>query len=150
MGQTLTNILLHVVFATKNRAKDLDTNLRPRVHAYLTKILQNRGARVYAVDGGLEHVHLLFRQPNDRSVADLIRDVKANSSRWIHHEFPRRDFAWQSGYSAFSVSFSNLDAVYQYIVEQEDDHRRITFEEELTGLHKKNELEFDERYLWTG
>ena len=75
--------------------------------------------------------------------------MKANSSRWIHEQFPqKRHFAWQRGYSAFSVSHSNLDSVYQYIVNQEEHHRRQSFEDELLSLLKKNELEFEEKYLW--
>ena len=116
---------------------------------YIAKIFQNRGCRVYLVNGGLEHVHVLFRQPAERATSDLLRDVKANSSRWIHEQFPqKRHFAWQRGYSAFSVSHSNLDSVYQYIVNQEEHHRRQSFEDELLSLLKKNELEFEEKYLW--
>ena len=149
MAQTLTNIILHVVFSTKNRAKDLDHNLRGRLWPYISKILQNRGGRVYLVNGGLEHVHLLFRQPADRATSDLLRDVKANASRWIHKQFPqKRHFAWQRGYSAFSVSHSHLDGVYQYVASQEEHHRRQSFEDELLSLLKKNELEFEEKYLW--
>jgi putative transposase len=79
-----------------------------------------------------------------------MRDAKAFSSKWIHKEFPNmRNFAWQRGYSGFSVSYSNLDEVYRYIENQEDHHRSRSFQEELVSLLKKNELDYDEKYLWS-
>ena len=150
MAQTLTNINLHVVFSTKDRARTLDQKIRPRLCSYIAKTLENRGAHVYMVNGGLDHLHLLYQQPVDQAISDLVRDVKSSSSRWIHETFPRqRSFAWQRGYSAFSVSRSKLDAVYRYVARQEEHHRRVTFEDELVSLLKKHELEFNEKYLWT-
>jgi len=150
MAETLTNVLLHAVFSTKGRSKVLDDAVRRRLWPYLTKLLQNRGCRVYTVNGGLEHVHVVFRQPTDRATAELLRDLKTNSSKWIRESFPdRRDFAWQRGYAGFSVSYSNLEAVCKYVDDQELHHRRHSFEDELIGLLKKNELHFDEKYLWS-
>ena len=148
MGHTLTNVLVHVVFATKNREKTLTAAIRERLHAYLAQVANNQGARTYLVNGGLEHVHLLLRVPARRPLSDLVRDLKSNSSGWLHRELSP-NFSWQRGYSAFSVSHSNLRAVYEYIRNQEDHHRRHTYEEELTSLLKRNELEYDERYLWS-
>ena len=149
MAQTLTNFIVHVIFSTKNRSKDLSVDIRPRLYSYLTKILQNRGCRVYTINGGLDHVHALLRLPADKSPAELMRDAKAYSSKWIHREFPdKRDFAWQRGYAGFGVSYSNLDEVYRYIENQEDHHRSRSFEDELVSLLKRNELEYDENYLW--
>ena len=148
MGHTLTNVLVHVVFATKNREKTLTAAIRERLHAYLAQVANNQGARTYLVNGGLEHVHLLLRLPARRPLSDLVRDLKSNSSGWLRRELSP-NFSWQRGYSAFSVSYSNLGAVYEYIRDQEGHHRRHTYEEELTSLLKRNELEFDERYLWS-
>ena len=148
MSHTLTNVLVHVVFSTKNREKALTAAIREDLHAYLAQVAANKGARVYVVNGGLEHVHMLLRVPARTAVADLIRDIKANSSSWLRRELSPH-FAWQRGYSAFSVSHSQLSAVYQYIRNQEDHHRRHTFEAELISLLKRNEIEFDERYLWS-
>jgi REP element-mobilizing transposase RayT len=148
MGHTLTNVLVHVVFATKNREKILTAAIRERLHAYLAQVAINQGARAYLVNGALEHVHLLLRLPARRPLADLVRDLKSNCSGWLRRELSP-NFSWQRGYSAFSVSHSNLSAVYEYIRNQEDHHRRHTYEEELTSLLKLNELEYDERYLWS-
>ena len=148
MGHTLTNVLVHVVFATKNREKTLTAAIRERLHAYLAQVANNQGARTYLVNGGLEHVHLLLRLPARRPLSDLVRDLKSNSSGWLRRELSP-NFSWQRGYSAFSVSHSNLSAVDEYIRNQEDHHRRHSYEEELTSLLKRNELEYDEGYLWS-
>ncbi len=146
MGHTLTNVLVHVVFATKNREKTLTAAIRERLHAYLAQVANNQGAKTYLVNGGLEHIHLLLRLPAKRPLSDLVRDLKANSSGWLRRELSP-DFSWQRGYSAFSVSHSNLSSVYEYIRTQEDHHRCHTYEEELISLLKRNELEYDDRYL---
>ena len=148
MGHTLTNVLVHVEFATENREKTLTAAIRERLHAYLAHVANNQGARTYLVNGGLEHVHMLLRLPARRPLADLVRDLKSNSSGWLRRELAP-NFSWQRGYSAFSVSHSHLSAVYEYIRTQEDHHRRHTYEEELTSLLKRNELEYDDRYLWS-
>jgi hypothetical protein len=91
---------------------------------------------------------MLLRLPARRPLADLVRDLKSNSSGWLRRELAP-NFSWQRGYSAFSVSHSHLSAVYEYIRTQEDHHRRHTYEEELTSLLKRNELEYDDGYLWS-
>ena len=148
MSHTLTNVLVHVVFATKNREKSLTAAIRPRLHAYLARIIHSEGGRAFTVNGGLEHLHLLIRLPPRHSLADLMRRVKAHSSAWLREGLSPR-FAWQRGYSAFSVSHSQLRAVFDYIETQEDHHRRRSFESELTSLLKRNEIEFDEERLWS-
>ena len=148
MGHTLTNVLVHVVFSTKNREKSLTASIRKRLHAYLARAVNDEGGRAFAVNGGLEHVHLLVRLPPTVSLSDLMRKLKSNSSAWLRRGF-LPSFAWQRGYSAFSVSYSQYSSVYEYIESQEDHHRRRTFEEELTSLLKRNEIEYDERYLWS-
>ena len=150
MGQTLTNVLVHVVFSTKNRDKLLAADVRPRLHAYIAAIVAGEGGRAFAVGGGLDHIHLLARLPAKMAVSDLMRQVKANSSRWLRETFPAlRSFGWQSGYAAFSVSHSQLDAAFRYVETQEEHHRKHSFEDEFVSLLKRNELDYDERYLWT-
>jgi REP element-mobilizing transposase RayT len=148
MGHTLTNVLVHVVFATKNREKSLSAAVRKRLHAYLAQVILDEGGRALVVNGGLEHVHILLRLPAKVALSALIGRAKSNSSRWL-----RRDilpgFAWQEGYSAFSVSESQRDAVFRYLATQEERHRRQSYENELICLLKRNELEYDERYLWS-
>ena len=147
MGHTLTNVLVHVVFSTKNREKTLAAAIRNRLHAYLAGILHDEGAHAYAVNGGLEHVHLLIRIRPTHTLADLMRKLKSHSSAFIRRE-SNPHFRWQRGYSAFSVSHSQFATVRDYINTQEDHHRRISFESEFISLLKLNEIEFDETHLW--
>jgi REP element-mobilizing transposase RayT len=147
LSHTFANVLVHVVFATKNREKRLTAAVRDRLHAYLASVVKAEGGCVYTVNGGLEHVHLLLRLAPSRSLSDLMRLVKTNSSRWMRQELDPH-FGWQRGYSAFSVSHSQFAAVHGYIAKQEEHHRRRTFEEELVSLLKKNEIAFEEKYLW--
>ncbi len=147
MSHTLTNVVVHVVFATKNREKTLTAAIRSRLHAYLAGIVNAEGGRAYAVNGGLEHVHLLLRLPPPEALSDLLRKVKGRSSAWLRSEF-NPHFRWQEGYSAFSVSHSQLQTVCTYIDSQEDHHRRHTFDAEVTSLLKLNEIQFDEDHLW--
>lgn len=147
MSHTLTNVLVHVVFATRNREKTLTAAVRKRLHAYLARIVNAEGGRAFTVNGGLEHVHVLLRLPARSALSDLMRRLKSRSSAWLRKELSP-GFGWQRGYSAFSVSHSQLDAVYRYIETQEDHHRRRTFDEELVTLLKRNEIEFDETRLW--
>ncbi len=147
MSHTCSNVLVHVVFSTKNREKTLTAAVRKRRHAYLAKVVNDRGGTAHVVGGGLEHVHLLIRLPPRLSRADLMRRVKASSSTWVRRNFDPR-FGWQQGYSAFSVSFSQYRTVYDYIESQEEHHRRRSYETELLSLLKRNEIEYDERFLW--
>jgi REP element-mobilizing transposase RayT len=95
-------------------------------------------------------VHLLIELPADRNVADCVRVVKTNSSRWVHEKWPdRRQFSWQAGYGAFAVSASNADRVVQYIRNQEEHHRRVNYHDEFVTLLRKHGIAFDEKYLWS-
>jgi len=114
----------------------------------LAQIIVDEGARTLVINGGLEHVHILLRLPAKTALSNLVGKAKSNSSRWLRREL-LPDFHWQQGYSAFSVSQSQRDAVFRYIDEQEEHHRRPTFEDELTSLLKRSELDYDERYLWS-
>ena len=135
MGHTLTNVLVHVVFSTKNREKSLTAAVRKRLHAYIARVVNEEGGTANTVNGGLKHVHILMRLPATVTLAYLMRRIKGHSSRWLRSG-PIPGFAWQQGYSAFSVSYSRYDAVYAYIESQEDHHRRRTFEDELVSPPK--------------
>lgn len=148
MGHTLTNVLVHVVFTTKNREKFLTAAVRKRLHAYLAQVVLDEGGRTLIVNGGLDHVHILLRLPAKLALSRLIGMAKSNSSRWLRREL-MPGFGWQEGYSAFSVSQSQRDVVFRYLAGQEERHRRQTFEDELVSLLKRNEIEYDERYLWS-
>jgi REP element-mobilizing transposase RayT len=149
MAHTYVNLLVHVIFSTKDRRPHIDAELQSRLFAYTGGVLRDIGAVPMIVNGTADHVHQLVGLPSTRSIAELIRVVKANSSKWVHEEFAsRREFAWQSGYAAFSVSQSNADAVRQYITDQEEHHRTVSFEEEYVAFLKRHGIAYDERYVW--
>jgi REP element-mobilizing transposase RayT len=149
MAHTFTHLLTHIVFSTKNRAPLLDGDLKSRLFAYLGGIIRELVGQVILINGPADHVHILTTIPARISLSDFMRDLKANSSGWVHKEFPvRRNFAWQTGYGAFAVSHSNLESVKEYIRTQEEHHRQRTFKEEFTAFLKRHEIEYDDRYLW--
>lgn len=112
MGQTLTGLYVHIIYSTKDRAPELTTEIAQRTFAYLGGIARECDATAISVNGVVDHVLLLIELPPKLSVSDLVRTLKANSSKWIHETFPAANsFAWQTGYAAFSVSRSNVPAV---------------------------------------
>jgi len=112
-------------------------------------IITNQKGHLLAIGGMPDHVHLLVSLPAHTSVSAALRLVKSNSSKWVHETFAsRRDFAWQDGYAAFSVSASNRDAVRRYIAAQDGHHRRVSFQDELVDFLKRHEIAYDERYIW--
>jgi putative transposase len=149
MSHTYAHLLVHVVFSTKGRAPLLTPELHPRLFPYLGGIVRELTGTALLINGTADHVHLLLRLPATCALADLLRTLKANSSRWIHEAFqnPER-LAWQTGYGAFSVSVSNADRVLSYIRRQEQHHRRLSFQEEFVALLRRHGLTYDERQLW--
>ena len=149
MAHTYTNILVHVIFSTKDRQAWLVPEIKERLFGYIGGIVRENGGRVMMVNGPSDHVHALVAMPATVSVADMLRVVKTNSSRWVHDEWPERgDLAWQAGYGAFSVSQSAVDDVKAYIERQEEHHKRMSFKEEFLAFLKRHGIEFDERYVW--
>ena len=149
MAHTYTSLLIHVIFSTSGRTPLLTGAMRLDVHAYLGGILRELDAVPIAIGGTADHVHLLTRLPANVALADCLRVVKTNSSRWVKERWPQqRKFSWQGGYGAFSVSESRRAAVIGYIRDQAQHHRRISFQDEFLALLKNHHVEFDERYLW--
>ena len=149
MPQSLSRVILHIIFSTKNREPWLDTNVRPRMHAYLATICRDLGANSYTSAVLPITFTLSSTLPRTLSQAQLIEQIKKTSSKWIKAVDTRyRAFAWQRGYGAFSVSPSQLDAVLQYIDGQKEHHRTRTFQEEYRELLRKHGVDFDERYVW--
>ena len=147
MPHSLTDLLVHVIFSTKDRRPFLRAALRPRLFAYIKAIVSERGACLHNVNGSDDHVHLLLSLPTTVALADLMRYVKGGSSHWIHQEFSElRSFGWQEGFAAFSVSHSRLNQVYEYISHQPEHHKRLT-SKELRVFLKKHEIAYDEQYL---
>ena len=148
MPQSLASLYVHLIFSTKDRRPWLEEAWFPELRKYFAGTVRAQGSKLIAGGGTNDHVHLLLSMAKQVSLSDLVRDLKSNSSGWIHREFPEmHDFAWQTGYAAFSVSFSGRGQVQRYIENQREHHRRRTFEEELLAILKKHEMEFDERFL---
>lgn len=148
MAHTYTDLLAHVIFSTKDRQPLINTDFKPRLHAYMHGIVKDLGGKALIIGGIADHIHLLVNLPTTVTMSEAMRVVKANSSKWAHEE-GHRHFAWQSGYGAFSVSRSNVEAVYNYIANQEQHHRVMTFQDEYVMFLEKHGIEYDERYLWT-
>lgn len=147
MAHSYTNLLVHVVFSTKNRAKDLNGPSREEVWNYLENVALNIDCKALAVGGGLDHVHILLRHSASASLADIVKKLKSNSSRWMRERHSPR-FGWQNGYAAFSVSQSRAAEVAAYIYGQEAHHKRVDFEDEYVSLLKRNEIRFEAERLW--
>ena len=149
MAHTFSNLLVHVIFSTKDRVASIRPEWRADLHAYLGGIVREIGGTASAINGTADHVHLLVSMPGKIAVAELVRVLKANSSRWVNREGKvKTGFAWQTGYAAYSVSQSNASAVARYIEAQENHHRRVSFQEEYLEFLKKNKIECDERFIW--
>ena len=150
MGHTASNILVHSIFSTKLRAPLITPDIADDLRSYMGGILREMGGRALAINGVSDHVHMLMRVPPACSIAEVMRVVKANSSKWVHDKWPGRAlFAWQSGYGAFSVSESSVGAVQEYIAQQESHHKKQSFQEEFLAFLKKNNIAYDERYIWS-
>jgi putative transposase len=149
MPQSLSKIILHIIFSTKDREPWLDSDVRPRMHAYLAKIRHDLRADLVRVGGVADHVHIVTTLPRTLSPAQLIERIKKVSSKWIKTVDARyRGFFWQRGYAAFSVSPSQLDAVLRYVDGQQGHHRTCTFQEEYREVLHRHGVDFDERYVW--
>ena len=149
MAHSFTNLLYHLVFSTKGREPWLDDAIRPAVFKCLGGILRDEGGIPLIVNGIADHVHVLTKLRPDRSVSNVLSDLKSRSSGWVHRTYPERAFfAWQVGYGAFTVSQSRAEAVRTYIRDQEAHHRRIPFQEELRALLRKHGQDVDESLLW--
>ncbi len=150
MPQSLAALDVHLVFSTQRRAPMLIGPIRPRLFAYIGGTLRTLSSPLIAAGGVEDHVHLLISLGRVTSVADAVRDIKSNSSRWLRTTFPdtHRGFAWQTGYAAFAVSRSQIPGVRDYLARQEEHHRTVTFREEYRRFLERHEVAFDEAYLW--
>lgn len=146
MGSTFFSLHYHIVFSTKDRRPFIRGEWRPRVHSYLGGIIRGMHGVAEIVGGVEDHVHLLASLRPVHSVADVLRDLKKDSTNWAKENFEKR-FAWQEGYAAFTVSPSATDAVRNYIANQEAHHGKHSFVDELRGLLGKAGIEYEEKYL---
>jgi putative transposase len=147
VAQTCGNVVVHLIFSTKLRRPLITPDIRSDLFAYLGGIVRELQGTALIVNGTCDHVHMLIRIRPVQSIAEIARVVKTNSSRWIRKK-GHKEFGWQAGYGAFSVSESNVQAVSKHIATQEEHHRKRSFQEEFVAFLKKNNVVYDERYIW--
>ncbi len=149
MAQTLTRLLVHVIFSTKNRARLITPEIEPSLFAYIGGILKNHESRLLDAGGDSDHVHLLISQSKNIALSALLMEIKKSSSSWLKtQDSAFKNFHWQDGYAGFSVGRSEVDQLKRYIANQKEHHRKQTFQEELIQFFEEYGLEYDERYLW--
>mgnify|MGYP001613720879 FL=1 len=149
MANTYINILIHTVFSTKNRESGLSSSLRERLYPYMCGIARENGLKVLCIGGTDNHIHILLSLDSTTSIAKAMQFIKGGSSKWVHETFPElRLFSWQEGYGAFSIGISNVDETKKYIENQEKHHSKESFRDEYLKFLRKNNIDFDEKYLW--
>ena len=149
MAHSYVNLIYHLVFSTKDREPFITYAIEKRLHEYLGGTIRSHGGIAFAINGMPDHVHVLAKLRPDEAVSELLRELKAGSSGWMHKVFPEiENFRWQNGYAAFSVSYSMVEEVKDYIMRQKMHHQRRSFRDEFIALLRKNGVEFDERYLF--
>ncbi|MFP4283398.1 MAG: IS200/IS605 family transposase [Opitutales bacterium] len=149
MSQSLSNILLHLVWSTKDRHPWLARGIREDAHAFLAGVARQCNCQAYRVGGVEDHVHLAIRLSRTLSVAELVKEVKTASSRWLKtQDASFQNFAWQQGYGAFSLGVSQKAALLTYIDRQPEHHLTRTFQDEYRDFLRKTGITYDERYVW--
>jgi len=149
MPQSLVKNYIHIVFSTKHRQPFIDKSIKSELHAYLGSICNELGCPVVTVGGVEDHVHILCLLSQNISLAELVRKVKINSSKWMKTKGKRyANFYWQRGYGGFSVNPAETEVVKKYIQNQEEHHKNRTFKAEYRLFLKKYKVEYDEQYVW--
>ena len=149
MAQSLANVLLHLIFSTKNRVPLIDPRIEHELARYLAATCRACGCIAHEIGGTRDHVHIVCSLSRTMAVAKLLEEIKKSSSKWIKTKGDAYSgFAWQAGYGAFSIGQSQLVHVKRYITGQEEHHRQRTFQEEFREFLKKYRIEYDERYVW--
>ncbi len=148
MTSSYTSLNYHIVFSTKYRKPGLTDAIRSETYRYIAGIIANKRGQVLEIGGVADHIHLVTSCPPTIALADFVRDIKANSSKWLREEKSRRDFQWQTGYGAFTVSRSQVDVLRRYVRSQPEHHRKRSFEDEFRMILKRHGISFDEKYLF--
>ncbi len=149
MANTFSQIYIHCVFATKDRNSAISKTWKDELYKYICGIVNNSNQKVYAINGVSNHIHILISIKPNCLLSDLVRDIKASSSKWVNTKsFVKGKFQWQEGFGSFSVSQSQLDKVIAYIDNQEEHHRKLPFKEEYLGFLKSYNIEYDEKYVF--
>ncbi len=151
MPQSLAQVVLHLVYSTKHRTNWLDdANLRAELFAYNATVLRNDvDSPAIHINGVEDHVHILCQLSRKHPIMDVVKVSKTETTKWLKTQRPDlRDFQWQNGYGAFSVSVSNIEQVKRYIARQEEHHRRMSYQDEFRELCRRHGVKIDERYVW--
>jgi len=149
MANTYSQIYIHIVFAVRGRENLISPRRKDELYKYITGIISNEGQKLIAINGMPNHIHMLIGLKPNKSLSDLIRDVKANSSRFINEQqWTAGKFEWQSGFGAFSYSHSQLTNIINYINNQEEHHKSKTFRQEYTEFLELFNVSFDNKYIF--
>ncbi len=149
MPQSLSKVILHITFSTKNRQKLIDEKVQPRLWEYIAGICRALDCNPIMVGGYVDHAHVLCFLSRKITISELLEEIKKNSSKWIKTvDLKYLNFYWQGGYGAFSVYYKDADVVIKYIENQKEHHSKKSFEDEFRQLCIENGLDFDERYVW--
>jgi len=141
--QSLSNVLVHLIFSTKARRPFIDPDLRRELHPYMAQTLANLGCPVLRIGGTADHVHILLNLSRTMTLAQAVEKVKTSSSKWAGERLE-----WQSGYGAFSVGVLEVDVICGYIDRQEEHHRRVSFQDEFRSMCEEFGVPLDEQYAW--
>jgi putative transposase len=148
MPDSYTNLLYHVVFSTKDRRPLITLEYETQLYDYIGGIVRSVGGISLALNGTEDHIHLLAKLRPDRALSDVLRDLKANATGWMHDVFPSlKNFSWQRGYGAFTVSQSNVKEVQNYIGRQKEHHRKTTFRDEFIQFLQANGIDYNDRFI---
>jgi len=149
MANTYTQIYIQVVFAVQGRQCLIQPDYKEEIHKYITGIVTNQGQKMIQINGVADHVHLLIGMKPNIALSDLVRDVKAGSSKFINERrWIKGKFNWQEGFIAFSYGHSQLDQVIQYIRNQEKRHQKNSFKNEYLTLLRKFDIAFEDKYVF--
>ena len=149
MPQSLSKIILHIIFSTQNRQPLIFKELQNEMHSYIATICKTNKSHPIKIGGTPDHIHIAATLHRTVTVSKLLEEIKKGSSKWFKHKDERlQNFAWQCGYAAFSISQSHVEKLIQYIEQQEEHHRKKSFQEELREFLINYGVEYDERYVW--
>lgn len=148
MANTFSQIYLHIIFSVRNREMIIAETWEDSLHKYITGIITNRGHKLLAINGMPDHIHLFIGFKPVESVSDLVRDIKKSSTNFIKEKgYLKGKFYWQEGYGVFSNSYSQISDVCNYIANQKEHHKKISFKDEYLAILKQYNVEFDEQYV---
>lgn len=150
MGQSLSKIYIHLIFGTKNREQLINEEIAPHLHAYMASILKKSDCPALIINSVPDHVHILFRMSKNIALSTVIEQLKKSSSKWMKIQpLVSKQFYWQRGYGAFSVSGSKVDTVSKYIANQKEHHKQLSYKEEVELFMNRYKVgKYNPEYFW--